>query len=197
MGVAAGRTTQIVAAVDAPIKRGPRLDYSRDEMSAAPTPQPPQPPLPTLPVRRPLAPALRARILGAGIVVVAVVLLALVLLAWLLSLPGTVVTVVVVVVVAALAALLGLLLPAHWVLRLDEDGFRIRGLRSAEATSARWSDVLDVRVATVEGVRCSVIRLRDGRTATLPVDVLGGDPEELVHVIAAQLDRTHGYKRLG
>lgn len=166
-------------------------------MSAAPAPQPSQPPLPALPVRRPLAPALRARILGAGIVAVAVVLLALVLLAWLLSLPGVVVTLVVVVVVVALAALLGLLLPAHWVLRLDEDGYRIRVLRSAQAMSARWSDVLDVRVATVDGVRCSVIRLRDGRTSTLPVDVLGGDPEELVHVIAAQLDRTHGYKRLG
>ncbi|GAB3988741.1 hypothetical protein GCM10028771_02120 [Nocardioides marmoraquaticus] len=182
---------------DASIKRGPRLDYSRHEMSAAPTPQQPQPPLPDLPVRRPLAPALRARVLGAGIVVVSVALLVLVLLAWLLSLPGAVVTVVVVLVFAALAALLGLLLPAHWVLRLDEDGYRIRGLRSAEARSARWSDVLDVKVATVDGVRCSMIRLRDGRTATLPVDVFAGDPEELVHVIAAQLDRTHGYKRLG
>lgn len=168
-------------------------------MASPPPPQPPHEPpapLPSLPVRRPLAAPLRARLLGAAIVVAAVPLLAAVLLTWLLGLPTPVVSVVVGVVLVGLLLALGLLLPGHWVVRLDEDGYRVRALRSARARSARWSDVRDVQTTTVEGHRCLVLRLRDGRTTTLPVDVLGGDPAELTAVVTAQLDRTHGYRRL-
>ncbi|WP_051706196.1 hypothetical protein [Nocardioides aequoreus] len=149
-----------------------------------------------LPVLRPLAPALRARLLGAGLVVVAALVLLSVLATWLLSLPGAVVTVTVILAAVALGVLLALLLPRHWVVRLDEDGYRVRLLRSARARSARWSEVLDVQAGTVDGVRCTTLRLRDGRSTTLPVDALAGDPTELTSLIAEQLDRTHGYRRL-
>ena len=147
-------------------------------------------------VRRALAPALRARLLGAGLVVVGVVVLVAVLLGWLVSLPGAAVTVLVALGLLAIVALLALLGPRHWVLRMDADGYRVRGLRSAQARSSRWTDVLDLQAATVQGARCLVLRLRDGRTTTLPVDAHEGDREELTELVTAHLDRGHGYRRL-
>ena len=92
---------------------------------------------------------------------------------------------------------LGLLVGVrHWVLRLDETGYRVRALRTAEARSARWTDVLDLQTRTMSGARCVVLRLRDGRTTALPVDVIEGDPAALTETLTAHLDRGHGYRRL-
>jgi hypothetical protein len=143
-----------------------------------------------------LAPALRARLLGTGLTAIGAVVLVVVLLAWLADVPGAVVTGLVVLAgvgVVTLGLLLGL---RHWVLRLDEDGYRVRALRSAQARSARWSDVLDLQATTVGGARCVVLRLRDGRTTTLPVDVLEGGATALTADLSAHLDRGHGYRRL-
>jgi hypothetical protein len=119
-----------------------------------------------------------------------------VLLSWLTGLPGAVVTGL--VVLAALGVLtLGLLAGLrHWVLRLDETGYRVRVLRTAEARSARWTDVLDVQTGSVAGARSVILRLRDGRTTALPVDALEGDATGLVETLTAYLDRGHGYRRL-
>jgi len=143
-----------------------------------------------------LAPALRARLLGGGLTAVGVLVVVAVLLAALVGLPTAVTTVL--VVLAGLAVVgLGLLLgPRRWVVRLDEDGYRVRALRSTQARSARWTDVLDLQATTTAGSRCVVLRLRDGRTTTIPVDVLEGDPERLTRTISARLDRGHGYRRL-
>jgi hypothetical protein len=56
--------------------------------------------------------------------------------------------------------------------------------------------VLDLQTTVVGGARCVVLRLRDGRTTTLPVDVLEGDPTALTEDLSAHLDRGHGYRRL-
>ena len=82
------------------------------------------------------------------------------------------------------------------MLRLDEHGYRVRALRSAEARSARWTDVLDLQATTVAGQRCVVLRLRDGRTTTLPVDAIEGGSTALVQTLTEHLDRGHGYRRL-
>ena len=97
------------------------------------------------PVELALAPALRLRLLGAGLVAEGLLVAAVVVLAWLADLPGAVVSAV--LVVAAVGVLvLGLLLGVkHWVLRLDEHGYRVRGLRTPQARSARWTDVLDLQ----------------------------------------------------
>ena len=148
------------------------------------------------PVDFALAPALRARLLGSGLVAVGVVVVLGVLLTWLAGLPTAFVTGLIalaVVGVAALGLLVGL---RHWVLRLDEHGYRVRGLRTAEARSARWTDVLDVQTATVSGQRCVVLRLRDGRTTALPVAAIEGSDTDLTESITAHLDRGHGYRRL-
>lgn len=143
-----------------------------------------------------LAPALRMRLLGAGLLAVGVLTAVAAALAALL--PGTRGIVGGLLVLALVAVLtLGLLLGVRrWVVRLDEVGYRVRLLRSAEARSARWTDVLDLQTAQISGTRCAVLRLRDGRTSAIPVDVLEGDPEAFVQLLTARLDRGHGYRRL-
>lgn len=143
-----------------------------------------------------LAPALRLRLLGAGLAAVGIVAAVGVVLAALLPGARAVVgglLVLVLLLVVGLGLLLGV---RRWVVRLDEVGYRVRGLRSAHARSARWSDVLDLQTSRVSGSRCAVLRLRDGRTTTIPVDVLEGDPEAFVETLSTHLDRGHGYRRV-
>jgi hypothetical protein len=155
----------------------------------------PRPAAETAPVELALAPALRLRLLGTGLVAVGVVVTAGVLLMWLVHATAALVTGLVVlgaVGVVALGLLLGL---RHWVVRLDQHGYRVRGLRP-QARAARWSDVLDLQAVNVTGHRCVVLRLRDGRTTVLPVDAVEGGPVRLTELITAHLDGTHGYRRL-
>jgi hypothetical protein len=158
-----------------------------------------EPPRPSVegPVDFAMAPALRARLLGTGLVAIGTVVVLGVLIAWLADLPTVVVSGLVALAVVGVLVL-GLLVGVrHWVLRLDEHGYRVRALRSAEAKSARWTDVLDLGATTVAGHRCVVLRLRDGRTTTLPVEVIEGGSTALAQTLAEHLDRGHGYRRLG
>ena len=143
-----------------------------------------------------LAPALRARLLGTGLVALGAVVLVGVLVTWLADLPAAVVTGLVVLAVVGVVALGFLVGVRHWVLRLDDLGYRVRVLRTAQARSARWTDVLDLQASTVSGQRCVVLRLRDGRTTALPVDAIEGGPTQLTEALTARLDRGHGYRRL-
>lgn len=108
---------------------------------------------------------------------------------WVLS--GGVLTGGLVVVVAAV-----LLSRRTTVVRLDETGYRVRMVRGAGATEARWTDVEDVVTATVTGERCVVLRLRDGRTTTIPVRMLQGNPDDFVRDLQTHLDKGHGYRRI-
>jgi hypothetical protein len=77
-----------------------------------------------------LAPALRFRLLGTGLVAMGLVVLGGILLAWAIGLPAAFVTGLVLLAgvgVVTLGLLLGL---RHWVLRTDEHGYRVRVLRS-------------------------------------------------------------------
>ena len=65
------------------------------------------------------------------------------------------------------------------VMRLDDAGYRVRFVRGAGVQQARWTDVEDVVATTVVGERCVVLRLRDGRTTTLPVRLLATSREGL------------------
>ncbi len=161
-----------------------------------PDPVSPPPASPAGPVDFALSPALRLRLLGSGLVAIGLVVALGVLVTWVTDLPTAFVSGLV-VLGAVGAVALGLLVGVrHWVLRLDETGYRVRVLRTAEARSARWTDVLDLQTATVSGTRCLVLRLRDGRTTALPVDAIEGDPAALTEALPAHLDRGHGYRRL-
>jgi len=160
------------------------------------TPPPPAAGGPAGPTDFAMAPSLRMRLLGTGLVAIGLVVVLGVLVTWVAGLPTAFVTGLVVlggVGAVALGLLLGV---RHWVLRLDETGYRLRALRTSEARSARWTDVLDLQTATVSGARCLVLRLRDGRTTALPVDAIEGDPAALSEALTTHLDRGHGYRRL-
>ena len=143
-----------------------------------------------------LAPALRARLLGSGLVAIGTVVLLGMLVTWLADLPTAYVSGLVVLALVGVITLALLLGRRNWVLRLDEHGYRVRALRSAEVRSARWTDVLDLQATTVAGQRCVVLRLRDGRTTTLPVDAIEGGSTGLTAALTEHLDRGHGYRRL-
>jgi hypothetical protein len=140
----------------------------------------------TAPVELALAPTLRLRLLGTGLAAIGVVVAIGVLVMWLVSAAAPFVTGLVVlgaVGVVALGLLLGL---RHWVVRLDQHGYRVRVLRP-QARSARWSDVLDLQAVNRTGYRCVVLRLRDGRTTVLPVDAVEGGPVRLTELLTAYL----------
>ena len=142
------------------------------------------------------APPLVARFLGLVLVALGLLTVAVVVLAAVLDLPGVVLTVVVVLVVAAVV-LAGLVLSRLAPLvRLDDSGYRVRLLRGAGVRAARWRDVEDVVTATVHGHDCVVLRLRDGRTTTVPVAVLDAPRQEFVQDLRSHLDAGHGYRRI-
>ena len=142
-----------------------------------------------------LAPALAARLVGlllvllAGLVLVATLLVAV--------LDGSPVLLLVVGVVA-LVAVPALAVPLRRipVVQLDQDGYRVRMVRGAGARSARWSDVEDVVAATPHGVDCVVLRLRDGRTTSIPVAAVDARPEDFVQDLRDHLRRGEGLRPL-
>ena len=139
---------------------------------------------------------LLVRLLGALLVAVGAVVLAVGVLVALTALPALALTVVVclgvlTVVVAGVAAT-----RAGPVVRLDEAGYQVRLLRGAGVTRARWRDVEDAVTMEVAGHDCVVLRLRDGRTTSIPVRVLDVSEERVVADLAGHLDRGHGYRRL-
>ena len=134
-----------------------------------------------------------------GVVLVAVGLLV-VLLAAAVALVGLPVVTLTVGVVVALVAVLGtglVMTRRAVVVRLGEQGYEVQYVRGAGVRQAFWTEVEDVVASTVEGQRCVQVRLRDGRSTTIPVDVLATDPNDFVHDLQQHLDRGHGYRKLG
>lgn len=138
------------------------------------------------------------RMLGMGLVAVGVFVLVWAGLALALSLPGAVLSTGLLVAVVPLLLVLGgvVALRRGDVVRLDETGYRVRFVRGAGVRQAPWKDVEDVTAPTLEGQRCVQLRLRDGRTTTVPVDVLAGSSDAFVKDLQRHLNRGHGYRRL-
>jgi len=102
-------------------------------------------------------------------------------------------------VVALLAVLVGgfLLTRRSFVVRLSEEGFRVRFVRGAGVKQGRWLDVVDAVTAEVAGSPCVVLRRRDGRSTTIPVEMLAGDRDAFVRDVQEHLQHGHGLRRLG
>ncbi len=127
-----------------------------------------------------LAPAIVLRLAGAALVVLAVLV---VLLSILTATAGWPFWPVVAVALAGLGATVGGAVwaaRAAYVVRLDPLGYRVRLVRGAGVTRARWVDVAEASTAEVHGSPCVVVALRDGRTTTVPVTLLAGDRDEFV-----------------
>lgn len=143
-----------------------------------------------------LAPAVRMQMLGSALLLpgAVVVLVAAAVLAF--DLPSVVMAVTMVAAVVVLVGF-GLVAVRRWpVVVLDDKGYRLRVLRSAGVRQAAWRDVEDLVTATLRGHDCAVLRLRDGRTTTIPVRLLDAEPDAFVRDLSAHLDKGHGYRRI-
>ncbi len=136
------------------------------------------------------------RLMGGVLVLAGLLVLAAGLLVALAGLPTAVLSVGLVVAVLGFLATGLLLTRGASVVHLDEAGYRVRWVRGAGVRQARWTDVEDVAATTVAGQRCVSIRLRDGGTTTVPVDVLAGSSDGFVRDLQQHLNRGHGYRPL-
>jgi hypothetical protein len=143
-----------------------------------------------------LSQPLIARLLGIALATLGLLVLLLTLLVGLLRLPAGVLGAGLVLAVAAFLVVGFLLLRGTPVVRLDDTGYRVRFVRGAGVTRARWADVEDVVATTMEGERCVVLRLRDGRTTTVPVGALAGSTDAFLRDLQEHLDKGHGYRRI-
>lgn len=141
-----------------------------------------------------LSAAVTVRILGAALVAAGLLVGLAAALVALLDGSGATTLAVAVVLWAAVAVLALLLLRLAPVVRLDEVGYRVRWVRGAGVREGRWKDVEDVVASTVGGARCVVLRHRDGRTTTIPVDLLAAEVETFVEDLRGHLNRGHGYR---
>lgn len=136
------------------------------------------------------------RMMGALLVLLGVVVLLVTLGVGVLGVPTVVLSVGIVLVALLLLAAALVLTRGVTLVRLDDAGYRVRFVRGAGVQQARWTDVEDVVATTVAGERCVVLRLRDGRTTTIPVRLLRTSPEAFVKDLQGHLNRGHGYRRI-
>jgi hypothetical protein len=134
------------------------------------------------------------RLIAAGLVVVGVVVVVLVALVALVAAPAALLLVGVVLLLALLVGTA--VLRRTDVVELDEGGYRVRAVRGCGVRQARWTEVEDVSAVTLRDEPCVVLRLRDGRTTSIPVLLLAGRTDDFVLDLQQHLNRGHGYRRL-
>lgn len=144
-----------------------------------------------------LSPQLAARLMGASLILWGLLVLVVTMVVVLFSLPAVIVSAAVVFCVLGIVGVGVALTRTAYVVRLGESGYHVRFVRGAGVKQARWLDVQDVVTTEVAGSPCVVLRLKDGRTSTIPVEVLAVDREEFVRDLQAHLDRGHGLRKVG
>jgi len=142
-----------------------------------------------------LAPSLAARLVGLALVGSAALVLVTTIV---VAAVDWSVTVLVVVAVLTLVSTAGLALATRRlpVLEADENGYRVRWIRGAGAKAGTWRQVEDAVAASPAGIDCIVLRLRDGRTTSIPVDAVDADRDRFVAEIRAHLSRGEGLRPL-
>lgn len=134
------------------------------------------------------------RLLGTALVILAVLTFVGTALVALTDLPAEPFVVLLVMLVTGLLAGAWYLRSRAWVLRCTADGYRVRFVRGSGVRAERWVAVEDAVTTMRHGVACVVLRLRDGRTTTIPAGLLEIDREELVRELQARLQEGHGLR---
>lgn len=142
-----------------------------------------------------LAPAVAARLLGLVLVAIAALILVCTLAIAVIDLHTAFLLVPVVLTVVVLVATWWLWREKGWLVRLTAEGYRVQWVRGVGAASARWKDVEDAVTTTVADSPVVVLRLRDGRTTTIPVEMLAVDREAFVRDVQARLQQGHGLRK--
>lgn len=143
-----------------------------------------------------LAPAVAARLLGVVLCVVAVLILASTLVIAALDLHTVFLLVPVGLTFLVLATNWWVWREKGWVARFTPEGYRVQWVRGVGTASGRWKDVEDAVTTTVADSPVVVLRLRDGRTTTIPVQMLAVDREAFVRDVQQHLQRGHGLRKL-
>ena len=173
--------------------------------SVAPFPRAPQPPhanrfgrfgtIGVMSFGYRLAPALAARLVGLALVGCAALVLVATVLVATLEWPSGLLVVVAGSALAATAAL-AVATRRTLLLRVDEAGYRVRWIRGAGTKAAAWREVADAVAASPGGIDCVVLRLRDGRTTSIPVAAVAAEPDRFVSEIREHLSRGEGLRPL-
>jgi hypothetical protein len=142
-----------------------------------------------------LAPAVAARVVGVLLCAVAVLILLSTLAIAVIDLHTAFLLLPVGLVLVLLGATWWAWRQRGWVARLTPEGYRIQWVRGVGAASGRWKDVEDAVTTTVAGSPVVVLRLRDGRTTTIPVEMLAVDREAFVRDLQRHLRRGQGLRK--
>ena len=140
-----------------------------------------------------LAAPLAARLVGSVFVVAAVLVLVATVLVALLQWEPAFILLVGVVAVAVVAAV-AVAVRRRPVLHLDDSGYRVGWVRGAGVKAAGWTDVADAVTAAPGGIDCVVLRLKDGRTTSIPVSAVATDRDALVTEVRERLRRGEGLR---
>jgi hypothetical protein len=143
-----------------------------------------------------LSPALGARLMGLLLVLLAVVLFAATAVVALLRLTPDLLILVALLGLAGVFTAGWALTRRSYVVRLGEQGYRVRLIRGAGVKAARWKDVEDAVTTTRHDLAVVVLRLRDGRTTTIPVAALAADREAFVRDLQQHLQHGQGRRPL-
>ena len=142
-----------------------------------------------------LAPAVAARLLGVVLCAVAVLILLSTVALAVLDLHTVFLLVPVGATIVVLALAWWAWRTKGWVARLTPEGYRVQWVRGVGTASGRWQDVEDAVTTTVANAPVVVLRLRDGRTTTIPVEVLATDREAFVRDVQQHLQRGRGLRK--
>ena len=142
-----------------------------------------------------LAPAVAARLLGVVLCTVAVLILISTVLIAAVDLHTVFLLVPAGLALLLLVATWWTWRQKGWVARLTPEGYRVQWVRGVGAPSARWKDVEDAVTTTIADAPVVVLRLRDGRTTTIPVEMLAVDREEFVRDVQRHLQQGQGLRK--
>ena len=124
-----------------------------------------------------VAPALAVRLVGLTLATVGVLVFVATLLVAVAGYGAALLLVVALVGVVGAGALAWWLGTRARVVHLDELGYRVRFVRGAGVPRRGGQTCRRVERHAVAGSDCMVLRLRDGRTTTIPLEVVAGGPD--------------------
>lgn len=141
-----------------------------------------------------LSPAIAARLMGICLVVIALVVFVTTAAVAFLDLHTLVLLVPVLLGLGVLVVAAVVLRRRGWVVRMTDQGYRVQWVRGVGVDAARWKDVEDAVTSTLLEAPVVVLRLRDGRTTTIPVEMLATDREAFARDLQDHLQRGQGLR---
>ncbi|HXH80096.1 hypothetical protein [Nocardioides sp.] len=141
-----------------------------------------------------VAPAVAARLMGLLLLAIAALVFLTTALVALLDLPTAIMLIPVVLGLVVLTAAAVTFTRRGWIVRLTHEGYRVQWVRGVGVATARWTDVEDAVTTTLVGSPVVQLRLRSGRSTTIPVEMMAGDREAFVRDLQRHLQAAQGLR---